>query len=325
LLATLFVLLGLVFFIRGEDVDGWRAMLYRSASRLSMVLAFLSKESAYTFPVLLALLLAWRGALKTKRSFFALLPFVAVAAAFLVWRWILFGGVGGYLNPAGQPEVLSLGILSSMKALCFRLWAVLFFPVNWSNEPGLLLGIATILYLAALLWLWRAQVPRRALLVAIGFLLTLALPPLSQLLIGVDLQKSRVLYLPSVGFCLLLATLLERRKAGWAVAIAVLVFNLAALRHNLSAWEHASQKAQAACSVAARCGQSRDGRVVALGLPHSLQGVYFFANGFPECVELQSGLPAAKVDLQDPASPVNAAQYPCVLNWDAGKEELSVR
>ncbi len=325
LLATFFVLLGLVFFIRGEEIEGWRALLYRSASLLAMALAFLSKESAYAFPVLLVLFVIWKGEWKARRSWFNLLPFFVVAAAFLVWRWILFGGVGGYLNPAGQPEVLSLGIVSSIKALCFRLWAVLFFPVNWSTEPGLLLSIATILYLAALLWLCRTQVPRRALLVALGFLLILALPPLSQLLIGVDLQKSRVLYLPSIGFCLLLATAVERQKAKWIVAIAVLAFNFTALFHNLTAWEHSSQKAQTACSVAAHCAQSRGGRIAVLGLPHSLQGVYFFANGFPECVEMQSGVEAGKVELRDSASPIDVAQYSCILNWDGNKEELSVR
>ncbi|HYL78434.1 MAG TPA: hypothetical protein VEU96_29855, partial [Bryobacteraceae bacterium] len=325
LLATLFVLLGLVLFIRGADLDGRPALLYRSASLLAMVLAFLSKESAYTFPVLLVLLLAWRGDWKNRRSWFTLLPFFGIAAAFLVWRWILFGGVGGYINKAGQPEVLSLGIVPSVKALLFRLWAVLFFPINWSNDPGLLLGVATILYLAALMWLWRTQVPRRSLLVALGFLLAIALPPLSQLLIGVDLQKSRVLYLPSVGFCLLLATAVERHKAKWIVSIAVLVFNLAALLHNLAAWEYASRKAQAACNVAVRCAQRHDGRMAVLGLPHSLQGVYFFANGFPECVEMQSGVEKAKVEVRDTASPVDAAQYSCVLDWDKNKEELSVR
>lgn len=325
LLAALFVLLGLVFFIRGWDFAGWRALLYRSASLLAMVLAFLSKESAYTFPLLLLLLAAWKGDWKTRRSRFAVLPFFGVAAAFLVWRWILFGGAGGYLSPAGQPEVLSLGIVSTLKALGLRLPTVLFFPVNWSHEPGLPLGVTMIFYLAALLWLWRAQVPQRALLLALGFLLALALPPLSQLLIGADLQKSRILYLPSVGFCLLLAIAVEQHKAKWIVSIAILAFNLAALFHNLAAWDDASKKARAACSVATGCAQRRGGRMAVLGLPHSLRGVYFFANGFPQCVEMQSGVEAAKVELRETASPVDATQYSCILDWDGGVEQLSVR
>jgi hypothetical protein len=325
LLATLFFLLGLVLFIRGWNLVGVRSLLYRSTSLLAMVLAFLSKESAYTFPLLLLLFLAWKGELKNGRSCFALLPFFGVAAAFLAWRWILFGGVGGYLNAAGRPEVLSLGVVSTAKALALRLWAVLFFPINWSNEPGLFLGVTLILYLLAVLWLCREQVPRRALLLPLGFLLVLALPPLPQLLIGADLQKSRILYLPSVGFCLLLATVVEQRKAKWVVSIAILVFNLAALFHNLSAWEYASNKAQAACSVAASCARGRDGRMAILGLPRSLRGVYFFANGFPECVQMQPGAEAAKVELREAASPADTAQYSCILDWDGSKEELSVR
>jgi hypothetical protein len=89
------------------------------------------------------------------------------------------------------------------------------------------------------------------------------------------------------------------------VSIAIVVFNLVALSHNMAAWEYASQKARAACSVAAKCAG------VASGLPGSLNGVYFFANGFPECVEMQrTG---------------NEGSQSCVLFWDPNTDQLSRR
>ena len=310
LVATLFVLIALVSFILSWNDARWSVLL-RVVSLLSMVLAFFSKESSYTFPLVLLVFLGSNGGLKTRRGWYALAPFFALAAGMLVWRWILFGGIGGYLNAAGQPQALSPGLLPVLKIFALRLWAVLFFPINWSQQPGVLLGIFTLLYMVALFWLLRSQATLRELFVPIGFLVVLALPPLTQLLIGPDLQKARFLYLPSVGFCLLFAVLALhlRMKSQWLVSIAIVAFNLAALLHNMTAWEYASQKAHAACSVAASCALS--GTTVK-GLPGSLNGVYFFANGFPECVELQRNGDAG-------------AQSSCVLVWDANTDELSRR
>jgi hypothetical protein len=90
------------------------------------------------------------------------------------------------------------------------------------------------------------------------------------------------LYLPSVGFCLMIGIALEHLKprAGIAVAAAILMFQFTALWHNSNAWRDASEKAREVCVEAARTG-------ILAPQPGSLNGVYFFANGFPECVELQ--------------------------------------
>jgi hypothetical protein len=307
LLASFFVLIALITFILSWNGARW-SLLLRVLSLLSMFLAFLSKESSYTVPLVLMAFLASNGGLRTRRGWYSLAPFFAVAGGMLVWRWILFGGIGGYLNSAGQPEALSLGVLSVLKTFALRLWAVLFFPINWSQQPDLVFGIVTVFYLVALLWLLKAQVAWRDVLLPIGFLLVLALPPLSQLLIGPDLQKARFLYLPSVGFCLLLAAMVQHLKtrSQWVVSVAIVVFNLAALLHNMTAWEYASQKARAACNVAAKCA------TVVSGVPGSLNGVYFFANGFPECVEMQRNGDVG-------------SQSSCVLSWDPNTDELSRR
>ncbi len=324
LLATSLVLVALLTFIRSWDASRGKGILYRSLSLLAMVLGFLCKESSYTLPLLLVVFLASRGALRDRRAWYALVPFFATTAGFLAWRWFLFGGIGGYLNPAGQPEALTIGILPLLKTFGLRLWAVLFFPINWSNQPGSLLGMLLIANLAALWWLSESSAPRRALLLQVAFLLLLALPPLQQLLIGPDLQKSRMLYLPSAAFCLLLATATQNLKPRprWAVMIAILTFNLAALFHNLGAWEQASREARSACSVAAACATGRSGKIAVVGLPPSVNGVYFFANGFPECVELQRNGDPGAVELKKANPPFERSQFSCVLSWNPKTGEL---
>ena len=320
LLAAFFVLLGLASFIRfwsGASGAPWLVV-----SLLFMTLAILSKESAYTFALLLVVFLAAKKVLKTRRALNALIPFFAVTASLAAWRIMVLGGVGGYKTPSGHSEALSIGVLSVVKALTLRLAAISFFPVNWSHEPGTVFGVVMILYLAALIWVTRAQVRWNAFVIPLGFLLVLVLPPLSQLLIGADLQKARVLYLPLLGFCLLLATALEafEQKSRWVVAITILTFNIAALFHNLSAWEEAAQRAKAACSMAAACPNN----IAVAGLPGSLHGVYFFANGFQECVEMQRNRDAASVDLIPGASPpVDRSKYSCLLSWDSKTDQLS--
>jgi protein O-mannosyl-transferase len=305
LLATFFVLIALVSFI----ISWNRPVLWRTVSLVSMILAFFSKESSYTFPLVLLVFLASNGGLRTRRGWYSLAPFFAVAAGMLVWRWILFGGIGGYLNAAGQPQALSPGVLPVLKIFALRLWAVFFFPVNWSQQPEVSFAILTGLYVLALFWLFTARITSSHLFVSIGFLIVLALPPLTQLLIGPDLQKARYLYLPSAGFCLLLAATVQhlKLKSQWAVSVAIVLFNIAALFHNMKAWEYASQKAQTACSVAASCGMVKSN---VIGLPGSLKGVYFFANGFRECVEMQRN---------------GHEGTECVLTWDANTDELSRR
>lgn len=257
LMATMLVLLGLLAFMRGWHI----------AALSAMTLAILSKESAYAFPLLLLLF--------ERKRIRVLAPYFAVAAALAGWRLVLFHGIGGY--SAGPPS-----IVAAAKALLIRLWAVLFFPVNWTLGTSWPLAAALAVYIAALAILFTARLSRSSLCLAIGFALIGALPALQQLAIGADLQKSRVFYLPSVGFCLLIGTAAANLKPwfGCATAAAVLVFQFTALWHNANGWRDASIKAHDVCAEAARSGILRP-------QPASVNGVYFFANGFPECVELQ--------------------------------------
>ena len=311
--SAFFVLCGLILFIRSLEKIKHPAV-YRIMSLACMVLAILSKESAYTFPLLLLLYIVLSRDCRTPGRLRILIPFFAVAAGLFAYRWILFGGIGGYADlQTGRQMAAMVRFAPAMKVLFFRLWAVLFFPVNWRIQPGLILSVFGAACILALFWISTARISRRRLIFPLGFVLLTALPPLHLLLIGLDLQGARLLYLPSVGFCLLLATAAEKMpsRMQFVLPVILIAFQLAALGHNLERWEYASIKAQAACIAAAQCCGPIAAKVAEL--PQSLDGVYFFANGFPECVEIQ------KRSIPVPAS---GGRCNSRLSWDESTREL---
>jgi hypothetical protein len=320
LLATMFVLGALVLFCAAWQ-PGRPALLWLSVA--AMVCGILCKESAYACPLLMVLILwALGGEIPLRRRVRLLAPFFAVSAALFAYRFVLFHGIGGYVTASGQPQVFHVRFIAVVNALAVRLWAVLFFPIDWAVPAGVLLAVAIAAYVAALFWMTFAAAPRRDLLLAIGFVLIAAAPPVQQLLIGPDLEKARYLYLPSAGFCLLIAyaAACMRPRARWIVCGTVLAFQTVALVSNLQAWDYAAAKARPACDAAASCVR---GPVLAVGLPRILNGAYFFQNGFPECVRMASGRATLSVKLSDsPPSPAEAARYGCVLTWNPEKAEL---
>jgi hypothetical protein len=193
------------------------------------------------------------------------------------YRWTLFHGPGGYIDPAtGQPQVLSFHLGATLKALFLRVWANLLFPVNWDASAksailaaALPIGSGAILYAACTNRLSR-RIALSMLAVTIGALL----PAYHLALIGDSLNGSRILYLPAVGFCVLCAHLLQTKR----LAAALLVVSTGAiLLHNLDAWHRNAVLADQVCA-----GATTQAPV------HDLNGVVFFANGYKECVEMNA-------------------------------------
>jgi Dolichyl-phosphate-mannose-protein mannosyltransferase len=305
LLATFFGLLALIAFIKlwEESSIGWGVV-----SGVALGLGLVSKESAYAVPLAMLVYAAFRPG-SWSRRIRTLAPFFLLAAAMFAYRWTLQGGIGGYLGPGGKPQALSPNLLSIVKALALRLWAVLFFPINWSI--GVRLSLISMIFLYAAAWLalvLAIRGGRERLLLPLGFVVVMALPPVQQLLIGADLEKARLVYLPSAGFSLLAAsavTMVER-KLRWFAGFAMLAFSFAALEHNLGGWETAAAKSKTVCEAVALCSNPASIQ----GLPRSLNGVYFFANGLPECVRIQRE--------KQPDAPLHA----CSLAWDAATGSL---
>ena len=304
LLSTSFFLAALVCFLESLKADSGRKT-WLVVAVIAMTAGLLSKESAYSFALVAALLVMCSGAARRREAWVAVLIFVAVTAALFIYRWNLLGGIGGY------PQ---MNLLLSLKGLLFRMWAILFFPVNWTLPAGRWVELLLAAYSIALVRLFFARAQLLRIAFAAGFVILTAAPAVSQLLIGTDLEKARVLYLPSAGFCLLLAALGAglRLPSRAAVAAILLVFHGAMLEHNLQGWQRASEVVESACSQAAKCGLASGARPLVTGLPRTLRGVYTFANGFPECVAMQMGDGAVRA----------SSNGACKFTWDAASASL---
>jgi hypothetical protein len=275
LVATFFLLAGLLLFTMTGEGDG---MAIHVAALGCFAVAALSKEAAFIFPFLAA-----GYALAKHRPLKWTAPYFALAAILFAYRWSLFGGIGGYINPAtGRPAALSLGLGSTLKAVAIRLWTSLYFPLNWSTDPSLPLALLGVTYMAAILWLAvRSRLARMVWFPAAAILIC-TIPVLSLLAGSPALLGSRVLYLPSVWFAILAALALDGTsrypRVRYAVAAIVLMFHFAALQHNLGFWEAASAQVKAACETGILS--------VTNSIPDSMDGVPALANGRPECVEI---------------------------------------
>ena len=282
LLASLFVLATLALFQRG----GYTIAL------ATALLALISKESAYVLPALL-LLIADRA--RWRR----VAPFAVLTGVVFLYRWYVLSGIGGYQTSEQTPSILNFNLLRTLNGLLLRLWAVLFFPVNWSQPPQWWLWVALALGLGGYVVLLIARSGKQRQVLAFGlFILIAALPVQHLLLIGADLEKSRVLYLPSAGFALFLAAALGAvRQPKWrlAAALAIVAFQTACLQHNLILWRGVAQEAERTCDSMASSLRNNSQTAVVLDLPIVLRGVYFLGNGMPECLELVHGIDSRRV------------------------------
>ena len=159
----------------------------------------------------------------------------------------------------------------------WRVWANLLFPVDWDASAksailavALLIGSSAIVYAAC-----ATRLPRRILLSMLALTIGALVPAYHLALIGDNLNGSRILYLPAVGFCVLCAHLVRWERL---VIGALIVCTAAVLLHNLDAWHRNAVLADQVCK-----GASSQAPV------HDLNGVVFFANGYKECVELNAG------------------------------------
>jgi len=241
-----------------------------------LVLGILSKESAYAAPAVIFGFAAAGNRLRESRVRLALIASIAICGAMFAYRWTLFHGPGGYINPAtGQPQVLSFHLGSALKALFLRVWANLLFPVNWDasgKSPilavALAAGAGAILYAA-----YTARLPRRIVWPMLALTIGALAPAYHLALIGDNLNGSRILYLPAIGICVLCAHLVHSKPVVAAVAM---VCTGAILLHNLDAWHRNAVLADRVCA-----GATTQAPV------HDLNGVVFFANGYKECLAMK--------------------------------------
>ncbi len=263
-----------------------RAWLSATGALILLAIAILCKESAYATPVIVFCLALAAGRLGDRVVRLFLVISVPLCVVMFAWRWSLFHGPGGYLDPqTGRPAILSLHFISTLKALCLRTWTILLFPLNWTSPTGLWVAIALLLGCAAvLLVLWSSSGLRPWVLPSMLAATVCAMVPVLHLaMVGESALGSRIYYIPALPFFVLaghvVASVSSRRRA--LTALAALVLSTAILmEHNLRFWHRTALVADQVCTAAA---QGKPVQVNSDALP----GILSFGNGLKECVEIK--------------------------------------
>lgn len=236
-----------------------------------VALAILSKESAYAAPAVMLGFAAAAGRVRESRT--PILAAAAVCAAMFAWRWTMFHGPGGYIDPStGQAQILSFHLGSALKAVLLRVWALMLFPLNWDAfTRSIPLAVAILAGVAALVF--STPPARRVSLALLATTVAALLPAYHLALIGQDLNGSRILYLPATAFCVLCAHLVHTKRLA---AAALILASAVIVRVNLNAWHEDAVLADQVCA-----GTTAQAPI------HDRKGIVFFANGYAECRELK--------------------------------------
>jgi len=200
-------------------------------------LALLTKETAVLLPLLLGASFlgdegGWRRLATTK----SLLIFFGLDGVYLAIRHVALHGAQPFANMTiGQmiltwPVVLAFYLGQLVLPLRLSLYRDLF-AVHSALEPRFLVALVLLSATAALLWWWARRSSRRGLIVAACAWLLVPLLPVLNLRVFTpgQLVHDRYLYLPSVGFSLLVVVaaldLLERFASGrvWKFGSALVV------------------------------------------------------------------------------------------------------
>lgn len=307
LLATGFCLAALILTCRYLDCGRRRWLIAAMAAAFA---AMLTKESAFCLPALVACTVLVRAGSSGQRDLPALLWVTAESSVIFAYRWWAIGGLGGY----GLPFTM----VHTLNGLFLRLWAILLFPINWSTPASLFLKAAVVTVAAFLVLIVSlGRITRARLLGCLAFTFAAAVPVYSMLLIGADLTGSRVLYLPAVGMAILLGILLGSLgpRLRTVVMCGLFAIQVTMLEHNLAPWREVPELARSTCVSFGRQLSLRPGRVIVRGLPARKSGVVFLANAFPQCVQMNSGVGADRIEVQ---TRPGIDSGPAMFTWDDG-------
>jgi hypothetical protein len=268
------------------------------------------KETAVVIPGLVALVW-WGSARRPRRRTLATL--VAIVAAYAVFR-LASGIPASYVPELSRYFVKQLAVepFASLGAPWTAKWAETH-PLASAGRALAILGLV----LAGLLTGTRHTRRLRVGLAASAWVLIAVLPVFTLFHVADDLQGSRYLYLPGVGFALLLAALgghaaaLTPRSLAPAalagVTLVLVVPSAPAVRFEEARWQAA---ARARDAILGRIGEASppDGcaSFAAEGLADNVEGAYVFRNGLPEALAER---PRPRVE----ASQGSAA---CRIAWD---------
>jgi len=217
LLCAFFYLLSLVTFIIYSNTS--KKKYSYIISILSYPLALLSKETAITLPFILVL---WGFIFKRRRKRLKLyIPYFIITLIYLTIRFICIGDVGGYRDFEGRPLFLQFGFSTFLKKMVYNIPMSFVLPMHQEvikQEVRALIIIIFFIGIAFALYFNRRQMNKSLLLFWVSFIMINLIPIYNIVWVGQDLQGARLMYLPSLGFCIVFAhSLLGNNKTGAAI------------------------------------------------------------------------------------------------------------
>ncbi len=221
LLVANFMLISFLSYARFRE-DGSRAV-YLAIAVFSAALAMLSKETGAMFPWILVAYEALRvtppGAARRWKEFVWTLPFFAVVAAYGLVRTLLFGSNAGPGPGSGSSRFAAfldtpLVLLAYLRNLLWPFRLSFFYPVEWGSSWTFAKGLGVALALLFAMFLWKHFRDRSGLRLQLLWTMILFVPPLVAVstFVKEDWVHDRHMYVVSVPFCLIIATLLTDPK-----------------------------------------------------------------------------------------------------------------
>lgn len=252
ILFTLFYLLSFGMYLRFEEKDSSDRWVYYFVSLALFTLSLFSKELAVTLPIALIL---HRFVFKGARQL-PLIPFIVLTVGYLGLRTHVLGQVAqqGYWGGGVVPTMLTMTrVVAQYTRLSFfpinQCADYFSFPISTGVDLGVILSLSLLCLIFSSLFTARNKV---ALYGGLFFFISL-LPVLNIIPIKI-LIAERFVYLPLLGFCAVIAsvlnTLIYRRVSFWVVSgIIVFIFFILTIERNMiwkdeySLWSDTLKKA----------------------------------------------------------------------------------
>ena len=237
-LLALFLLPSFFCYLNGRERPAHRRA-WLAGSLALYALAMLSKETALILPIILVTFewfwaempagASWlrRAVERVRICTVRVLPFVLLTFVYLTVRWHVLKGLGHTMVPLSISTIIFTWpqlLLFYLRHLVWPFNLSVFYNVPYVKTPGLVsffLPVAGLAAIALLVWIWvrrlgnRSSSDKRVALFACAWILIPFIPllDLSVLPVG-EIAHDRYLYLPSIGFSILLAMVLRRITLG---------------------------------------------------------------------------------------------------------------
>jgi hypothetical protein len=324
LLATLFTLLATFFFLRYQRRH---SLSYLLLSLACFVLGVLSKESAYCFPLIAALLaLRFVGSrtshLSRRKQIYAILSVALVGAALVGLRLAM--GLGGYRNVGGDSLHFQFNA-ASLFSFFVNTTGLTPFAVNSSVPLPIYVKVAVAAFVIALITIALTTVSfGKRVYLFLALLVVSALPVFT--LVGwlrPSLQNARFLYLPAVWMSFALAVaIVGRSRYVTSILLLLVVSNSLAAHHNVAVYKEMLTKTDYLADQLLQDQKRMPAETIVLvGLPEAPNGVFYFPSELAFKLKMQ--MPNVNMVLLLPEQPLPAAgNSKRVYKWDEPERTL---